>query len=73
MAEREDDMKETGAIAKKIVIVGAGILGASIAFHLVELGAHVTVLDAAEPGNGASGVSFAWINGRDKNRVITMI
>ena len=35
--------------------MGAGIIGASIAYHLVERGADVTLLDAAEPGSGASG------------------
>ena len=46
----------------QIVVVGAGIVGASIAFHLSRRGAHVTVLDKARPGDGASGKSFAWIN-----------
>jgi glycine/D-amino acid oxidase-like deaminating enzyme len=50
-----------------IVVVGAGILGSAIAFHLSARGAQVTVVDAGEPGRGASAVSFAWINGRDKN------
>ncbi len=50
----------------RVVVVGAGIVGASIAFNLAERGVEVTVLDADEPGRGASRVSFAWINGRDK-------
>ena len=50
-----------------IVIVGAGIIGASIAFNLARRGVRVTVLEAGEPGQGASAVSFAWINARDKN------
>ncbi len=45
-----------------VVVIGAGILGASIAFHLSERSVQLTVLDAAEPGTGASGHSFAWIN-----------
>ncbi|MEM7034815.1 MAG: FAD-binding oxidoreductase [Chloroflexota bacterium] len=48
--------------ARHIVIVGAGIIGSSIAFHLTSRGANVTLLDAAEPGQGASAVSFAWLN-----------
>ena len=52
---------------KKIVVIGAGIVGASIAFRLAQRGADVTILDASEPGKGASVVSFAWINARDKN------
>jgi glycine/D-amino acid oxidase-like deaminating enzyme len=50
-----------------IVIVGAGIVGATIAFNMSRRGANVTVLDAEEPGQQASRVSFAWMNGRDKN------
>ncbi|NKB69015.1 MAG: FAD-dependent oxidoreductase [Candidatus Latescibacteria bacterium] len=49
-----------------IAVVGAGIVGASIAFNLNRRGARVTVLDAGDPGQGASAVSFAWINARDK-------
>ena len=39
-----------------VVVVGAGIVGLSIAFHLVERGATVTVFDRAGIGAGASGV-----------------
>ena len=38
-----------------VVIVGAGITGLSTALHLSELGLRVCVLDAQEPGWGASG------------------
>jgi glycine/D-amino acid oxidase-like deaminating enzyme len=33
-----------------IVVVGAGILGASTAFHAARAGARVTVVDAAHEG-----------------------
>lgn len=46
----------------KVLIVGAGILGASLAFRLGRAGAEVTVLDAADPARAASGRSFGWIN-----------
>src|SRR6266852_8839903 len=38
-----------------VVIVGAGYTGLSAALHLAERGADVVVMDAAEPGWGASG------------------
>jgi NADPH-dependent 2,4-dienoyl-CoA reductase/sulfur reductase-like enzyme len=38
-----------------IVVVGAGYTGLSAALHAAERGADVVVLDAAEPGWGASG------------------
>jgi sarcosine oxidase subunit beta len=39
-----------------VVVVGAGVVGLSIAFHLRERGASVTVFDRAGIGAGASGV-----------------
>jgi len=45
-----------------IVIAGAGIIGASIAYHLAMRGARVTILDAEHPGSGATGKSLGWIN-----------
>ena len=49
------------------VVIGGGIVGASVAFHLARRGVQVTVIEADEPGHGASRVSYAWINGRDKS------
>jgi glycine/D-amino acid oxidase-like deaminating enzyme len=49
-----------------VVVVGAGIVGASIAFHLTLRGARVTMLDAGEPGQGTTRVSFAWLNAYGK-------
>ncbi len=48
-----------------VVIVGGGILGASVAFRLTQGGARVTLLDAGRLG-GASVVSFAWLNASNK-------
>ena len=55
-----------------IAVIGAGIVGASIAFHLARRGAKVTLIDAGGPGKEsavqpATAVSFAWMNARDKN------
>ncbi|MDB2368970.1 FAD-binding oxidoreductase [Octadecabacter sp.] len=44
----------------KIVVVGAGIIGASIAWHLRREGAEVLVIDSGRPA--ASTASFGWIN-----------
>jgi glycine/D-amino acid oxidase-like deaminating enzyme len=46
----------------RIVVVGAGIIGASIAYHLVKRGARVLILEAVRPGAGATENSFGWIN-----------
>jgi glycine/D-amino acid oxidase-like deaminating enzyme len=45
-----------------VLVVGAGIIGASIAWHLARAGARVTVLEANAPGGVATRASWAWIN-----------
>lgn len=46
----------------RIIVIGAGIIGAAIAWHLAREGARVTILEAAEPGGIATRHSWAWIN-----------
>lgn len=49
-----------------IVVVGAGCVGANVAYRLAERGATVTVLEAGVPGSGTSRASFAWTNSFSK-------
>lgn len=51
---------------RRIVIAGAGMLGANIAYQLAKRGAAVTVLERASPGTGATAKSFAWINAKKR-------
>ena len=54
----------------RIIVVGAGIVGASIAYHLSRgKDVAVTVLERDEPCAGASGHSFAWLNSFGKDPV----
>src|SRR5712692_4515605 len=46
----------------EIIVVGAGCVGANVAYRLAERGARVTVLEASAPGSGTSRASFAWTN-----------
>ncbi|MEV1004887.1 FAD-binding oxidoreductase [Nonomuraea sp. NPDC050202] len=46
---------------RNIVVVGAGIIGASLAYHLAGRGRPVTLIDAGMPASGATRASFAWI------------
>jgi len=45
-----------------ILIIGGGIIGASLAWHGVRAGARVTVVEAATVGGRATRDSWAWIN-----------
>lgn len=44
-----------------VLVVGAGIVGASVAYHAARAGAEVTLVDAGRPGAGVTADSFAWI------------
>ncbi len=46
----------------RVGVVGGGIVGASIAFHLAQAGASVTLFEKARPASGATQNSFAWLN-----------
>ncbi|MCY9096543.1 FAD-binding oxidoreductase [Bacillus inaquosorum] len=52
---------------KSYIIIGAGILGASTAYHLAKSGARVTVIDRDEPGqatDAAAGIVCPWLSQR---------
>lgn len=53
----------------KTVVVGAGVIGLSIAVALADRGAEVTVVDTGLPGNGTSSTSYAWINSNNKEPI----
>jgi glycine/D-amino acid oxidase-like deaminating enzyme len=46
----------------RVGVIGAGIVGASIAMHLARAGAAVTVFERSAPASGATRNSFAWID-----------
>ena len=49
-------------VKPRVVIVGSGIIGASVALACQDLGAEVVVLDQGPLGGVASRNSFGWIN-----------
>jgi len=51
----------------KTIVVGSGMIGASVAYHLVVRGADVTVVTGDRPGGIATAASFAWINAAPGN------
>ncbi len=46
-----------------VVVVGAGIVGAAVAYEAARAGADVVLLDGSVPASGVTGDSFAWIGG----------
>ncbi|MTD55600.1 NAD(P)/FAD-dependent oxidoreductase [Amycolatopsis pithecellobii] len=46
----------------KIVVVGAGSVGAHIGYRLAARGADVVLVDAANAGSGTSSASFSWMS-----------
>jgi glycine/D-amino acid oxidase-like deaminating enzyme len=50
----------------RTAVVGAGIVGASVAYHLSKSGAEVVLVDGAGPGSGTTSTSFAWVNANNK-------
>lgn len=55
------------ATGPRVIVIGAGIIGAAIAYHLARRGARVTLLDRGPPAGEATGKSFAWINASFRN------
>ena len=53
----------------EVVVVGAGILGCSIAVHLVDRGVRPVLIDPERPGQGTSTGSFASISAFGKDPV----
>jgi glycine/D-amino acid oxidase-like deaminating enzyme len=51
----------------RVVVIGAGLLGSSTAWHLAQQGAEVVVVEASTAGGAASRASFAWLNAQHKS------
>jgi glycine/D-amino acid oxidase-like deaminating enzyme len=52
-----------GSPGTDVVVVGAGIVGASVAYHAACAGAAVLLIDRSLPASGVTGDSFAWVRG----------
>jgi len=52
--------------SKRVAVIGAGILGASVGWNLSRRGAGVVFIDAGQPGEEATNWSFSWVNASNK-------
>ncbi len=50
----------------RIIVIGSGIIGTSVAYRLGQGGADVTVLEERRIGGGTSSTSYAWVNACEK-------
>jgi glycine/D-amino acid oxidase-like deaminating enzyme len=54
------------SLMPRVAVIGAGIIGATVAFRLAEKGLDVLLLDRGAPGHGATAASYAWVNANAK-------
>src|ERR1700749_3158502 len=52
----------------RVAVIGTGVIGAAVGWHLSRSGAEVLFLDRGEPGTGVSDWTFAWVNASNKTQ-----
>ena len=50
----------------KVAVIGAGVIGVTVAAELALKGADVVLIDQSSPGAGTSSTSYAWLNSNGK-------
>ncbi|MGH3505205.1 MAG: FAD-dependent oxidoreductase [Nocardioidaceae bacterium] len=60
------DCASRRSVPMRVIVIGAGVIGASVAAALARRGADVTIVEARAPGAGTSSTSFAWVNANSK-------
>jgi glycine/D-amino acid oxidase-like deaminating enzyme len=52
----------------RVAVIGSGVVGSSVAWHLGRRGADVVMIDAGEPGIGVTNWTFSWVNASSKTQ-----
>lgn len=52
--------------AGRVVVIGAGAIGLSVATELARRGATVSVVEQNTPGSGTSATTYGWVNSNNK-------
>src|ERR1700689_4302666 len=50
----------------RVGVIGVGIVGASVGWHLAQKGVEVVLIDASRPGEGVTNWTFSWVNASNK-------
>lgn len=50
----------------RIGVIGVGIVGSSVGWHLAKRGVEVVMIDAGQPGAGVTNWTFSWVNASNK-------
>ena len=50
----------------RVGVIGCGVVGACVGWHLAHAGAQDVLVDAGLPGAGVSNWSFSWVNASNK-------
>lgn len=50
----------------KVIVIGAGVVGSSLAWRLAQRGIDVTLIERSAAASGTTGSSFAWTNANQK-------
>jgi glycine/D-amino acid oxidase-like deaminating enzyme len=52
----------------RVAVIGSGVVGSSVGWHLARRGARVVMIDAGPPGAGVSHWTFSWVNASNKTQ-----
>lgn len=52
----------------RVAVIGAGVIGAAVGWHLSRRDVDVLFIDRAEPGSGVSDWTFSWVNASNKTQ-----
>jgi glycine/D-amino acid oxidase-like deaminating enzyme len=52
----------------RVAVIGSGVVGSSVAWHLAAGGADVVMIDAHAPGAGVSNWTVGWVNASNKTQ-----
>jgi glycine/D-amino acid oxidase-like deaminating enzyme len=52
----------------RVAVIGTGVIGAAVGWHLSRRGVDVLFLDRGEPGAGVTDCTFSWVNASSKTQ-----